>query len=107
MLCNNAEYKWMEQDLNTGQLYDVHNKINIYIKHWLVLFICYDTSLFFHVVNDEKRNVFMTSIPARRHFVQTPFVSAGRDPVHHRQDAPRRLPGVRILFVTDDEAKIS
>jgi hypothetical protein len=33
MLCNNAEYKKMGQDLSLGQLYNVQNKIKIYAKH--------------------------------------------------------------------------
>ncbi len=41
MLCNNAEYKKMGQDLSQGQLYDVHNKIKIYAKHWFGLLIYY------------------------------------------------------------------
>jgi len=32
MLCNNAEYKKMDQDISRGQLYDVQNKINILYK---------------------------------------------------------------------------
>jgi hypothetical protein len=43
MLCNNAKYKRMDQDLSLGQLYDVHKEIKIYTKHWLGLFIYYNT----------------------------------------------------------------
>jgi hypothetical protein len=32
MLCNNAEYKKMGQDMSLGQLYNVQNKINILYK---------------------------------------------------------------------------
>jgi hypothetical protein len=32
MLCKNAEYKKMDQDMTQGQLYDVQNKINILYK---------------------------------------------------------------------------
>ena len=32
MLCNNAEYKKMDQDVSLGQLYDVQNEINILYK---------------------------------------------------------------------------
>ncbi len=32
MLCNNAEYKKMDQDMNLGQLYNVQNEINILYK---------------------------------------------------------------------------
>ncbi len=46
MLCIKAEYKRMGQDLSLGQLYDVQNKIEIYIKHWLGLFIYYNTNEF-------------------------------------------------------------
>jgi len=42
---NIAEYKRMGQALSLGQSYDVQNKIKIYTKHWLGLFIYYDTSL--------------------------------------------------------------
>ncbi len=43
MLCNNVEYKRMGKDLSLGLLYDAQNKIKIYAKHWLGLFIYYDT----------------------------------------------------------------
>ena len=36
----------------------------------------------------------LASWPARRHFVQTPFVAAPRNPVDHREDAARWLPGL-------------
>jgi hypothetical protein len=42
MLCNNVQYRRMDQDLNPGQLYNVHNKIKICTKHWLGLLILYD-----------------------------------------------------------------
>ncbi len=42
LLCNNAEYKKMGQDLSLGQLYNVHNEIEIYTKHWLGLLIYHD-----------------------------------------------------------------
>jgi hypothetical protein len=32
MICNNAEYKRMDQDMSQGQLYDVPNEINILCK---------------------------------------------------------------------------
>ena len=44
MLCNNAEYKKMGQEMSLGQLYNVHNKIKIYTKHWLGLLIYHDTN---------------------------------------------------------------
>jgi hypothetical protein len=45
MLCNNAEYEEMDQDLSLGHLYDVHNETKIYTKYWLGLLIYYDTTL--------------------------------------------------------------
>ncbi len=44
MLCNDAEYKNMDQDESLGQLYDVQNWIKIYYKQTrLGLLILYDT----------------------------------------------------------------
>ncbi len=38
--CNNAEYKRMDQDLSLGQLYDVHNQIQISTSNgWAYSFI--------------------------------------------------------------------
>jgi hypothetical protein len=45
MLCTNAEYEEMDQDLSLGQLYDVHNETKIYTKYWLGLLIYYSTTL--------------------------------------------------------------
>jgi hypothetical protein len=52
IICNNHEYKKMDPGLSQGQLYDVHNEIYIFEKHWLGLLIYYDISckiLGFHV----------------------------------------------------------
>jgi len=32
MLCNNAEYQMMDQNMSLGQLYDVQHEINILYK---------------------------------------------------------------------------
>ncbi len=32
VLCNNAEYKKMDQDMSLGQLYNVQNETNILFK---------------------------------------------------------------------------
>ncbi len=45
MLCTNAEYEEMDQDLSLGQLYNVHNETKISSKYWLGLLIYYDTAL--------------------------------------------------------------
>jgi hypothetical protein len=40
MLCNNDEYKMMDQDMSIGQLYDLRNEINILISTgWAYSFI--------------------------------------------------------------------
>jgi hypothetical protein len=36
------EFKKMGQDTSRGQLYNVHNEINTYTKHWLGLLFYYE-----------------------------------------------------------------
>jgi hypothetical protein len=54
MLCNNAEYKKMGQDMSLGQLYNVQNEINILYKalcrlaQLLRQYICYKLEYLSH-----------------------------------------------------------
>jgi len=43
IVCNANEYKMMDQGSKSlGQLYDVHNEIKIFQKHWLGKHIYYN-----------------------------------------------------------------
>ncbi len=62
MLCNNAEYKKMGQDLSLGQLYDVHNeKRSIPSTGWAYSFITTLYWLFRAIQHKVGSVLFVTS----------------------------------------------